>query len=668
MLDAAATEESPPDTATSATSTESYKVGVEDKTCFKCGKVMQSRGALRLHLDRVYPCDMMKEERPRMAAPGDGATTTCNKCGKTFKTRNGLRLHVLKLTCDAPEVQAEMIRQHKESNRRGNKTCPKCHVTFSSGQGLRYHLNRVTPCDPNRSFTLEKQEKQDYQGDKTCPKCHVTFSSRQSLRLHVTRVIPCDAIKPSNSTPVSAFKCLKCQKIFSSSLKLRLHRNRQLSCDNVEPKQLNEGLIKTVTLSKSQAKGSLDEYLSMLGKKQRQPQQKHCQTSSDIADDENAKAAATIAASSSQCFTRKRSIDDSREEMSPISESIKRTRSETGSFAILSAQLSKRDPSPEPTQNKENERKTEHGGNILTDGCCCRKCVREWTRTMMKRLECLDDEVTTLRLLVKRGDNTPNVTKDVTKALPSEQAIADPNLKVKNELDANPEDPKDVTKHSNNQQQDIQSQSKPDPHARSIATNSTSKLLPVKPLEIALIEKYNHLNDQIITNERALEDSLAFLKEISQHDGTSTNSSELRTQLNELRIFIDVEKNKRDEAVATIIVQRWNTKRAEFRLLLENMAVKSKPNAEKAFHEDCAEIASQLEEKYKILAKLGGLIGTVGLNADQCSTSAMDGKIPKYAVETTAKSFLERQRDDIIMCLLRSSPRIYLLTKEKLPK
>ncbi|KAG6618499.1 Zinc finger, C2H2 [Phytophthora cinnamomi] len=151
---------------------------------------------------------------------------------------------------------------------------------------------------------------------------------------------------------------------------------------------------------------------------------------------------------------------------------------------------------------------------------------------------------------------------------------------------------------------------------------------------------------------------------MSGHDDTDT--SELRSQLDELKVYIDVEKGKRDEVAAAIIAQRWASKRNEFRLLLENMTVKSKPNAEKAFHEECAEIASQLEEKNKVLAKLGGLIGAAGVNSEKLASMKTGIGIPKYAVEKTAKSFLERQRDDIFMCLLRSSPRIYVLTKEKL--
>ncbi|KAG6962997.1 hypothetical protein JG688_00008346 [Phytophthora aleatoria] len=325
------------------------------------------------------------------------------------------------------------------------------------------------------------------------------------------------------------------------------------------------------------AKISLDEYLSMLKNKQRQPTQKPLVTRAAVSRGNNSKA--TIAGSNALLIKRKRNTEDNREEMSPIGESNKRVCS--GSFTTLAAHISKRCSSPDSHQSKPvsckptnatttstisyQKRKPDHvhGGNILTDGCCCRQCVRKWTCKMMNRLKFLGDEVTSLQQLVRLGRHSKLSFQPSTTTTPP--ASAEPNA-----------------------------------------------------------------------------------------------NSELHTQLDELRVYIGVEKVKRDEAVAAVIAQRWSAKKNELGLLLESMTAKSKPRAEKAFHEECAEIAGQL---IKIISSLGGLTDR------EKSSSVKNGSdipFPKYAVERTAKSFLERQRDDIFMFLIRSSPRIHLLTKVKL--
>ncbi|KAG3107637.1 hypothetical protein PI124_g12901 [Phytophthora idaei] len=295
---------------------------------------------------------------------------------------------------------------------------------------------------------------------------------------------------------------------------------------------------------------------------------------------------------------------------------------------------------------------------------------------MMNRLKFLGDEVTSLRQLVRLGRHSKLSFQPSTTTTPP--ASAEPNAKVQTEVGSfkatDPRHPGDIIKeqsepillHSRNENQYCAGKTKLVPLVISTSTSvcniGGADVFDSPSAEdsvvIKLIEKYNHLNDQILTNERALEDSVAHLKEISQHSETS--SSELHTHLDELRVYIGVEKIKLDEAVAAVIAQRWSAKKNEFGLLLESMTAKSKPRAEKAFHEECAEIAGQLD---KIISSLGGLIDR------EKSSSVKNGSdipFPKYAVERTAKSFLERQRDDIFMFLIRSSPRIHLLTKVKL--
>lgn len=250
--------------------------------------------------------------------------------------------------------------------------------------------------------------------------------------------------------------------------------------------------------------------------------------------------------------------------MSPLGEANKRVCTDPKSFAELAARIAKTDSSTQT--GASDEQSIKHGGNILTDGCCCRECVRKWTRKMMNRMSHMNDEVTNLRKQVKLRDNSTGLNSEVAKAKSPTSALNHVGTvsspKVKKES---------ATKGAST----IVSKTKVE---ASTSGPTSCSILPKDPVKLSLTEKYNHLNDQIITNERALEDSAAYLKEISGVDEAST--TELRSQLDELRIYIDVEKGKRDEVVASIIAQRWSAKRNEFRLLLENMAVKSKPYAE----------------------------------------------------------------------------------------
>ncbi|EGZ05078.1 hypothetical protein PHYSODRAFT_248550 [Phytophthora sojae] len=190
-----------------------FKVHAEDKTCPKCGKVLQSRLALRVHLNRVYPCDQENVD----------STKTCHKCGWKFATPAGLSLHLLKATpCDAPEAPAAT-----RSEERAFK-CGKCNEAFTSARSLLAHRSRVYACDGTRTW----------QGGKTCPKCNKTFCSKQSLRLHLNRVAPCDAEKPSPGTAGGEKKaqthpageklhgCPGCQRRFATKHGLHVHMSR----------------------------------------------------------------------------------------------------------------------------------------------------------------------------------------------------------------------------------------------------------------------------------------------------------------------------------------------------------------------------------------------------------------------------------------------------------
>ncbi|ETK78918.1 hypothetical protein L915_15184 [Phytophthora nicotianae] len=551
------------------------------------------------------------------------------------------------------------------ADKKSDRTCTRCGKVLATSLALQNHQNKVFLCD-QKGVRNAKRDVKVTSIFHRCRRCEKTFSSAAGLRYHIAKAVPCEArqtfglkrplqLKRSNNVT----KLLK--PVTSSSLDLSQPKLRV----NSGPEQLDQG-SKTAKLSKSdkalRSKISLDEYLSVLKENQRQPKQKPPVTRPAVSRDSKS----TISASNS-LIKRKRIAGDKRE-MSPMRESNKRVCSEP--FTTLAAQISKSSSSPDSLPSKpinatttsaisSQERKPVqvHGGNILTDGCCCRQCVRKWTCNMMNRLEYLNDEVTSLRKLV-RPDQT---TKPATTKLPP--ASAESNIKVKSDVacgDTTKKQSDQASLHSRNDQpRRTLTKTNKEPLVVSTCTSSVNNVDGVDldspaandSVAIKLIEKYNRLNYQIITNERALEDSVAYLKETPRD--AQTSSSEVYSQLDELRVYIDIEKSKRDEAVAAVIAQQWNNRKDEFRLLLETMTVKSKLSAQKAFHEECVEITSQLGEKIKILSTINTRESSHGVDA-------------KYAVERTAKQYLERQRDDIFMCMIRTSPRIHLLTKAKL--
>jgi hypothetical protein len=606
----------------------------DNRTCLKCGKVLATRLALQKHLTKVFLCDRKGVRRYKHVMRNTSRAHRCGTCQKIFSSAEALRYHQAKVTPCEPQIKSS------DSHAKDFCKCPKCLTTFSSSQNLRFHLSRLNPCD-------NSTPKQHGHGNKPCPKCSATFTSAQKLRLHLTGLVPCDATQPP--TPETG----------------KEHEKRSA---------LGQGKTQTLDLSRPEkalkSTTSLNEYLAIvsqritvspatnqLEKKTYHTQHNRLEAGAAYVGLQRRSAGQSAFTAHSPAYKRKRSAKDAGEEMPQVDE----PRTDAVSIASATTQ------SPECERLNSESSSSIHGEeNILVDGCCCRQCVRRWTRAMMNRLKYLNGEVTNLRMLIQNGGQGPpsDVVSVKQESLGNASCVESSATRF-SQYPSN--SPAPASSHDNQTKKYALESQLRSSSTRAPTVHHNSQDPPSSPhTKGVLIEKYNHANDQIITNERALEDSAAYLKEISGYD--EAGSKELRAQLDELRVYIDLEKGRRDEAVALIMAQRWKAKQNEFLFLLENMSVKSKPDAEKAFHEECAEIAGQLEEKNKVLSKLGELIGTIGLNAQKHTSLKCSSEVPmpKYAIERMAKSFLERQRDDIFMCLLRCSPRIYMLTKEEL--
>jgi len=659
-------------------------VNREDKTCFKCGKVLQSRMALRLHINRVNPCDQPQIERKDGKNMWDRyGSKTCPKCRKTFTTTGGLRTHMSRVTpCDVPKPADRKPKIYK---------CEKCQKVLASAQSLLTHRSRVFPCDDPSG---ERTGARAGQGGKTCPKCHKTFSTRQSLRIHLLRVTPCDA-EPrreqdkaghsSNQGDGSVYVCLGCHRAFTTEHGLHIHMGRNTACIPTRPltnASSESGVEHKLGVTQNQeeheqskqpsddatgkrstgvvASASMPSTQKTHADTERKGISSPCETPTQVSTGAGTSAFATLVAQPSwtqlhyqsfQDFTiaakrsadrtskylsRKRRADRSGEDLSPVEETRKRSCNGVGPFEELVDRLSKgraaATSSESATDNSAriaipaSDLSGSHGGDILTDGCCCRACVRMWARKTAMRLERLKSEVATLRSAVVPGSMNEKEEKTSAHGAQDDSSAEVP------ERDSEPSTP-------------------------APSSSKTSGCDVEDPVKASLVEKYDRLNDRIITNERALEDSVAYLERIIADDESS--SLELRNQIDELRIYINVEKGKRDEAVTAILAHRWNSMRPEFRLVLENMVVKCRPDAEKVFHEDCVEIANQLAEKNR---------ATLQPSTPDREKDAQGKDLvarSKLDVDKSLKQLLESERDALFMRMLRSSGRINVLTKEK---
>ncbi|GMF31497.1 unnamed protein product [Phytophthora lilii] len=163
-----------------------------------------------------------------------------------------------------------------------------------------------------------------------------------------------------------------------------------------------------------------------------------------------------------------------------------------------------------------------------------------------------------------------------------------------------------------------------------------------------LIEVYNHLNEQILINEIATNDTLHYMKTFKDVDKTS--ATELHNQLVELIVSINQVKEKRARALAAVIIRSWSGKSEALVSILD--AHNPKAHTVKATHEKCAAIFSEIgikENELKTLEmKLNEQVQLVsGLPASATETElsveirVLSELSKRWTVEQKAKVLLE---------------------------
>ncbi|KAG2790468.1 hypothetical protein PC129_g122 [Phytophthora cactorum] len=195
------------------------------------------------------------------------------------------------------------------------------------------------------------------------------------------------------------------------------------------------------------------------------------------------------------------------------------------------------------------------------------------------------------------------------------------------------------------------------------------------PKKHQLTEAYDHLNEQISMNETALDDALDYIKAIKDVD--EAIAMEQHSQIMELVVSINKEKERRASALAALIIYNFINKQDTLVSLLEE-----EPPGEgrsKTNHDELGALFSQIEQKDIVLETL-----EMHLNeqlqwviapppcvseADKALRFKALRKMSKRLVkEQATKEQLEHKRDDVVTSFLQDDKEIRKLVKESLTK
>ncbi|ETO67430.1 hypothetical protein F444_15620 [Phytophthora nicotianae P1976] len=580
---------------------------------------------------------------------GNTGEVLCPKCGKGFSSNTSLRTHLANVyPCNEPRP-ATLPRE----GRFESKTCFKCGKTFASWQGLRGHLNRIRPCDQEKPVPVTTQRRRPA-ASRTCVKCGKTFSSPQSLRIHMNRVKPCDQDLSAPSTPPA-----------TTSPSTPLMMNTEDMKKEAERKAKARYQARKAYLKK---RGRLDELgdppssfnHSSLNHKVEdtvpKPDLKRHPSDAPSQDGDNVESPNSGA-------KKQRVQEELPQEVEPA------TSDSPSDVSRLATEPSIPAPAnPEPPQKTVttegsfvHRSNTDHGGDLLAGGCSCPPCVRRWARKLMNRMQQLEDEVVMLRQKESAGSDSTTVSGSVTNTLvvsdsPAQSAVTHSLLSEKTV---------DTVANLSNLSQAKPSSIAASPEERS-HTDDQQSLTATDLLDSdkeSLLDAYTHMNDQILTNEKVIEESTGHAQFL-----VGCNP-DFRRQVDELRVSISTEKSKREITVAALIAREWKPQLDEFKRALLNQTERGlSPLDEQPFHEKWSQISSQISAKDKVISVLEKRMDSLGESSgSQRSRYAEMGELSsKMAAEYAAKMALEGEREGVYDGLVRSSYRIRSLVKNAL--
>ncbi|CAI5711165.1 hypothetical protein KXD40_001493 [Peronospora effusa] len=338
-----------------------------------------------------------------------------------------------------------------------------------------------------------------------------------------------------------------------------------------------------------------------------------------------------------------------------------------------------------------------HNGDLLAGGCSCPPCVRRWAKKLMIRMQQLEDEV----LMLSREKSTGAATTKTASAKPRVDSEATQCLSesvtdgVISSIQAEPADIFEslvnfsnaaVTSQlsergvSNNEastklgvllEADGQSLHNKDnlgglqrvDDGNENQSVIASVMQAVNSDTQSLIDAYKHMNDQILLNERAVEESSSHVHALVGYSPTA--ATDFRRQVNELQASIGAEKTKRDVRVAALIAHVWKPRCEEFKSLFDT-PFQNAPRNEQVYHKKWAEVASEIYMKDNIISELERQMEALGGGNGRSRYAEMGELSSKIAAEYAAKMALESKREDFYVGLVQSNSRIRTLVRNAL--
>lgn len=129
-----------------------------------------------------------------------------------------------------------------------------------------------------------------------------------------------------------------------------------------------------------------------------------------------------------------------------------------------------------------------------------------------------------------------------------------------------------------------------------------SELLSTPSAMDRLVHTYNQLNEKVMLHEKAEEHALARLESMVGEDQAA--AVQLRSQIYELRATTKAEQDKRDKAVAAVVVHQYEANKSVIRSEIDEMSMPCTTDEYQSMHEACSHIASQLVETDATLLQL----------------------------------------------------------------
>ncbi|KAF4028756.1 hypothetical protein GN244_ATG19555 [Phytophthora infestans] len=180
------------------------------------------------------------------------------------------------------------------------------------------------------------------------------------------------------------------------------------------------------------------------------------------------------------------------------------------------------------------------------------------------------------------------------------------------------------------------------------------------PEKRKLMAEYDYINMQIMANQTAIDDALVYVKTLKQVDEAS--AAEHHSQIMELVVSVNQEKEKRASALAVLIVYCWSERHEQLQSMLDKDAIASTCSTVK--HEKWAAISSQIEEKD---AKMKKLEAQLNDEFQAVKASHIESDSVRHLKSLQAeKVALEEEQQQLLVSFLQDDDEIQKLVKKLL--